>query len=338
MDETRYESVIKVFVDLFNKGRIYRGYRMVNWDPEARTTVSDEEVIHKDVNGKLYYVKYFIEGSKADFITVATTRPETILGDVAICVNPEDERFAKLKGKKAVVPICNRVIPIIEDDYVDVEFGTGALKITPAHDINDKEIGEKHNLEIIDVLNEDGTLNDFGLHYKNQDRFAVRKAIAHELDEKGFLTKVEDYQTSVGTSERTGAVIEPRLSLQWFLSMKELSAPALENVLNENIKFFPKKFVNTYRHWMENVRDWNISRQLYWGHQIPVWFYGNRENDFVVAHNDDEALQLARKATGNNNLVLSDLKRDPDVLDTWFSSWLWPVSVLMAFAILEMTK
>ncbi len=326
MDEIRYESVIKVFVDLYNKGKIYRGNRMVNWDPEARTTVSDEEVIHIDINAKLYYVKYQVEDSE-EFITIATTRPETILGDVAICVNPDDERFAHLKGKNAVVPICNRCIPIIEDGYVDKEFGTGALKITPAHDVNDKEIGERHDLKIIDILNEDGTLNSQGLHYQGEDRFEVRKKIVVELEEKGHLVKVEDYQTSVGTSERTGAVIEPRLSLQWFMSMKEISAPALENVLNENIKFFPKKFVNTYKYWMENVRDWNISRQLHWGHQIPVWYYGDGASDFVVAHNAEEALEKAKIESNDHALTAANLKQDPDVLDTWFSSWLWPLAV-----------
>lgn len=325
MDEPRYESVIRVFVDLYRKGLVYRGYRMVNWDPEAKTTVSDEEVIYKDILGKLYYLKYKVVDSD-EYISVATTRPETILGDVAVCVNPEDERYLHLIGKHVIVPISNRVVPIITDAYVDKEFGTGALKITPAHDINDKDIGEKHNLEVIDVLDEEGKLNEHGLHYKGMDRFVVRKKIAVELDEKGLLIKVEDYQTSVGTSERTGAVIEPKLSVQWFLRMKDLGAPALENVLNENIQFFPKKFINTYRHWMENVRDWNISRQLYWGHQIPAWFYGPGNNDFVVAMDEAEAIKLASEKLGRQ-ITAADLTQDPDVLDTWFSSWLWPISV-----------
>ena len=325
MDEARYESVIQVFVDLFRKGLIYRGYRMVNWDPEAKTTVSDEEVNHIDVQTKLYYLKYKVVGSE-DFLTVATTRPETILGDVAVCVNPDDERYHHLKGKKVIVPIANREVPVIEDSYVDVEFGTGALKITPAHDINDKEIGDKHNLEVIDVLDDAGKLNEHGMHYQGKDRFEVRKLIAKELEEKGLLLKVEDYKTSIGTSERTGAAIEPKLSLQWFLKMKDLAAPALENVLNEEIKFFPKKFINTYRHWMENVRDWNISRQLYWGHRIPAWFYGDGPNDFVVAKDEAEAVELATKALGKT-VKPEELKQDPDVLDTWFSSWLWPISV-----------
>lgn len=326
MDEPRYESVIKVFVDLYNKGKIYRGFRMVNWDPEARTTVSDEEVVYKEVNSKLYYVRYQVEGSDDEFVTIATTRPETILGDTAVCINPNDERFTHLKGKRVIVPIANRTIPIIEDEYVDMEFGTGCLKITPAHDANDKEIGERHQLEIIDILNDDGTLNKHGLHYDGQDRFVVRKAIAKELEEKDYLVKTEDYMNKVGTSERTGAVIEPRVSVQWFLAMKELSAPALENVINKNIEFFPAKFINTYRHWMENVRDWCISRQLYWGHRIPAWYYGDGMDDFVVAMNEEEALQAAQAKTGKA-LSASDLRQEEDVLDTWFSSWLWPISV-----------
>lgn len=328
MDEVRSESVLQVFVDLYNKGLIYRGYRMVNWDPQAKTTLSDEEVVHKDVNAKLYFLKYkFAEGH--GHLTIATTRPETILGDVAICVNPEDERYKNLIGKTVVVPVANREIPIIADEYVDVEFGTGCLKITPAHDINDYNIGQKHNLEIIDVLNEDGTLNNHGLHYAGKDRFTVRKEIATELEEINALEKVEAYTTSVGTSERTGAVIEPRLSDQWFLKMKDLAQPAIKAIMAENpeINLIPEKFKNTYRHWMENVIDWNISRQLWWGHQIPAWYYGTGKNDFVVAKNEAEALELAREKTGDKDLSAGQIRQDEDVLDTWFSSWLWPISV-----------
>ena len=273
MDDDMSESVIHVFVDLYNKGLIYRGYRMVNWDPQAKTTLSDEEVIYQEKQGKLYYVSYQVAGSE-DTLTIATTRPETILGDTAICINPNDERFTHLKGKKAIVPICKREIPIIEDEYVDMEFGTGCLKVTPAHDENDKVLGDKHGLEIIDIFNDDATLNSFGLHYQGQDRFAVRKAITKELEELGHLVKTEDYTNKVGTSERTGAVIEPKLSDQWFLKMKDLAAPALEAVLKEDVALVPGKFINTYKHWMENVRDWNISRQLWWGHQIPAYYYG----------------------------------------------------------------
>ena len=319
-------QVIKSFVDLYNKGLIYRGYRMVNWDPEAKTNISDEEVIYKELNGKLWYLKYKIEGSE-EFISVATTRPETIFGDVAVCVNPNDEKYAHLKGKNVIVPIVNRVIPIIEDEYVDMEFGTGALKITPAHDINDYEIGQKHNLPMIDVLDDDGKLNEHGLHYNGKDRFEVRKLIAKELEENNLLVKAEDYVNKVGTSERTGAVIEPKISQQWFLKMSEIAKPALDVVMNDEVKFHPEKFKNTYRHWMENIRDWNISRQLWWGQQIPAYYYGEGSEDFVVAENIEEALVLAKEKTNNQQLTTDNLKQDEDALDTWFSSWLWPMSV-----------
>ncbi|PQB07396.1 valine--tRNA ligase [Polaribacter filamentus] len=328
MDPEMSESVIKVFVDLYNKGLIYRGYRMVNWDPEAKTTLSDEEVIHEERQGSLYYLEYKIEGSH-DTLTIATTRPETIFGDTAICINPNDERFRHLKGKKAIVPLCNRVIPIIEDEYVDVEFGTGCLKVTPAHDENDKNLGEKHNLEVIDIFNDDASLNSFGLHYQGKDRFVVRKEITEELEEKGFLVKTEVHTNKVGTSERTKAVIEPRLSDQWFLKMEDLVKPAIEAVLGENseINLYPKKFENTYRHWMENIRDWNISRQLMWGQQIPAFFYGDGKEDFVVAENAEEAIELAKEKSGNKSLLASNLRQETDVVDTWFSAWLWPMNV-----------
>ena len=327
LDDDMSEAVIKSFVDLYNKGMIYRGYRMVNWDPEAKTTLSDEEVEYVEQNGKLYHINYKIEGSD-EVLTVATTRPETILGDTAICINPNDERYTHLKGRKAIVPICNRVIPIIEDEYVDLEFGTGCLKVTPAHDINDKALGDKHKLEVIDIFNEDATLNSFGLHYQGKDRFVVRKEISKELKELGALPKVEDHLNKVGTSERTKAVIEPRLSDQWFLKMDELVKPALKSVLeDQDIKLYPKKIENTYRHWLENIRDWNVSRQLWWGQQIPAYFYGDAKEDFVVAENRDDALKLAKEKTGNNSLLASDLRQDNDALDTWFSSWLWPISV-----------
>lgn len=327
MDEDMSASVIKSFVDLYNKGLIYRGFRMVNWDPEAKTTLSDEEVIYEERQGKLYHLRYQIEGSN-EFVTIATTRPETILGDTAICIHPEDERYFHLKGKKAIVPICNRVIPIIFDEYVDMEFGTGCLKVTPAHDVNDKTLGEKHGLEIIDIFNEDATLNSFGLHYEGKDRFVVRTEIEKELAATGALVKVENHINNVGTSERTKAVIEPRLSDQWFLKMDELVKPAIKAVLEfDEIKLHPSRFNNTYRHWLENIRDWNISRQLWWGQQIPAYYYGDGKEDFVVAENSDDALQLTHKKTGNLALTKSDLKQDPDALDTWFSSWLWPISV-----------
>ncbi len=328
MDDDMSEAVIKVFVDLHNKGLIYRGYRMVNWDPEAKTTLSDEEVIHEERQGNLYYLQYKIEGSD-DTLTIATTRPETIFGDTAICINPNDERFAHLRGKKAIVPICNRVIPIIEDDYVDVEFGTGCLKVTPAHDENDKNLGDKHKLDVVDIFNEDASLNSFGLHFEGQDRFVARKAVAKELEETGVLVKTETHINKVGTSERTKAVIEPRLSDQWFLKMEDLVKPAIKAVLGEDseINLFPKKFENTYRHWMENIRDWNISRQLLWGQQIPAYYYGDGKEDFVVAENIDIAIDLARVKAKNVHLRKEDLKQETDALDTWFSSWLWPISV-----------
>jgi valyl-tRNA synthetase len=327
MDEDMSASVIKSFVDLYNKGMIYRGYRMVNWDPEAKTTLSDEEVIHEERQGNLYYINYKIEGSD-DVLTIATTRPETIFGDTAICINPNDERFTHLKGKKTIVPICNRVIPIIEDEYVDIEFGTGCLKVTPAHDVNDKELGDKHNLEIIDIFNEDATLNSFGLHYQGKDRFVVREEISKELESIGALIKTEIHINKVGTSERTKAVIEPRLSDQWFLKMEELVKPAIKAVLEtEEVKLYPSKFNNTYRHWMENIRDWNISRQLWWGQQIPAYYYGEGKEDYVVAENINEALELAKKATNNQQLTTDNLTQDADALDTWFSSWLWPMAV-----------
>lgn len=326
MDPDYSDSVINIFIDLYNKGKIYRGVRMVNWDPEALTALSDEEVLHKEVNSKLFHVRYKIVGSDDQWLTIATTRPETILGDSAICVNPNDARYANLKGKKAIVPICGREIPIIFDDYVDMEFGTGCLKVTPAHDVNDYELGKKHDLESIDILNDNGTLNANGMHYEGMDRFDARKAIEKELHDKGYLIKTEDHINKVGYSERTNSVIEPKLSLQWFVDMKELSAPALENVMNGNIQFHPDKFKNTYRHWMENVKDWCISRQLWWGHQIPAWFYGDGEDDFVVAKTLDEAITAATKKSGRT-ISADDLKQDEDVLDTWFSSWLWPISV-----------
>ncbi|MGV2452261.1 UNVERIFIED_CONTAM: valine--tRNA ligase [Ralstonia mannitolilytica] len=326
MEDKLSQQVIKSFVDLYNKGLIYRGYRMVNWDPEAKTNISDEEVIFKEQNGKLYFLKYKIEGSE-EFLSVATTRPETIFGDTAVCINPNDERYAHLKGKNVIVPIVDRVIPIIEDEYVDIEFGTGALKITPAHDVNDYEIGQKHQLKMIDALDDDGNLNEHGLHYAGKNRFDVRKQIAKELEEKDLLLKAEDYVNKVGTSERTGAVIEPKVSVQWFLKMSEIAKPALDVVMDDEVKFYPEKFKNTYKHWMENIRDWNISRQLWWGQQIPAYYYGEGENDFVVAETKGEALELAKQKTGNSDLTAENLRQDDDALDTWFSSWLWPMSV-----------
>ncbi len=327
MDDAYSRSVIDVFIDLYEKGKIYRGVRMINWDPLALTALSDEEVIHKEVNSRLFYVRYKIEDSEDEWVTIATTRPETILADTAVCVHPNDERYKHLIGRKALIPVVNRAVPVIADEYIDMEFGTGCLKVTPAHDINDYELSIRHNLEVIDILNDNGTLNAHALHYEGQDRFRVRKDIARELDEQGYLVKVEDHVNKVGFSERTDAVIEPKLSLQWFVSMHELSQPALENVMNDTIRFFPPKFKNTYRHWMENIKDWCISRQLWWGHRIPAFYYGNGSNDFVVARTAAEALPLAQAKSGKTTLTEADLRQDEDVLDTWFSSWLWPISV-----------
>ncbi|MEO5602080.1 MAG: valine--tRNA ligase [Cyclobacteriaceae bacterium] len=323
MDPDYYQAVISVFVDLYRKGRIYRGLRMVNWDPAGKTALSDDEVVHKDVSSKLYYIRYKVEGSKDEFVTIATVRPETIMADSAICVNPNDVRFQHLKGRKAIIPLIDRAIPILEDEYVAMDFGTGCLKVTPAHDMNDYELGKKHNLEVIDILNEDGTLNEKAKIFIGEDRFIARKKIAKELEAKGHLVKTEDYNNSIGFSERTDAVIEPRLSLQWFLQMKEITQPALENVLQDNIRLIPPKFKNTYRHWMENVRDWCISRQLWWGHQIPAWY--DETGNYVVAKTHEEALvEYGEKFPGS---AISTLRQDPDVMDTWFSSWLWPMAV-----------
>ena len=325
MDKVRSESVLKVFCDLHEKGLIYRGVRMVNWDPDAQTAVSDEEVIHTEENSKLYYVKYQIEGEN-EYVIIATTRPETILGDTAVCVNPNDERFAHLKGKKVIVPMVDRVVPIIFDDYVDMEFGTGCLKITPAHDIHDYEIGVKHNLESIDIFNDNGTLNEAAGLFVGVDRFEARKLAIKELEKLAVLDKIEEYKNKVGRSERTSAVIEPKLSMQWFLKMENLAKPAMEAVESGEVNIIPAKFKNTYRHWMENVRDWCVSRQLWWGHRIPAYYLPN-SNDFVVGETPEKALAAAIEKTGNANLTMNDLRQDEDVLDTWFSSWLWPISV-----------
>lgn len=323
MDPDYYEAVIDVFIDLYNKGNIYRGLRMVNWDPVGKTALSDDEVIKRDVPSKLYYIKYPIQGSKDEFVTIATVRPETIMADTAICVNPNDERYKHLKGKKALIPLIDRAIPIIEDEYVEMDFGTGCLKVTPAHDMNDNELGKKHNLEVIDILNEDGTLNEKAKILVGEDRFIARKKIAKELEAKSYLSKVEDYTSNVGFSERTDAVIEPRLSLQWFLKMKEVTKPAHEHVMNDDIQLIPSKFKNTYNHWMVNVRDWCISRQLWWGHRIPAWY--DDKGDHVVAKTEAEAIAIYKQKKGTTgNPVLT---QDPDVMDTWFSSWLWPIAV-----------
>ena len=324
MDDIRSESVIKVFVDLYKKGLIYRGVRMVNWDPVALTALSDEEVIHKEEHSKLYYLKYKVEGEDT-YAIVATTRPETIMGDTAMCINPNDPKNQHLKGKKVIVPIVGRVIPVIEDEYVDIEFGTGCLKVTPAHDVNDYMLGEKHNLPSIDIFNDNGTLSEAAGLYVGQDRFDVRKQIVKDLKEADLLLKVEDYTNKVGYSERTNVVIEPKLSMQWFLKMEGLAEKALKPVMDDDIHFYPEKYKNTYRHWMENIRDWCISRQLWWGHRIPAYYLP--EGGYVVADSEEKALELAKEKSGNQELRMEDLRQDEDCLDTWFSSWLWPISL-----------
>jgi valyl-tRNA synthetase len=324
MDEKRSESVIRVFVDLYNKGFIYRGVRMVNWDPVARTALSNEEVLYREQQGKLYFLRYKIVGENG-YALVATTRPETIFGDTAVCINPNDPKNARLKGKRVIVPVANREVPIVEDEYVDIDFGTGCLKVTPAHDVNDYMLGEKYNLEIIDIFNDDGTINAHGLQYAGMDRFEVRTKIEADLENAGLLEKTEIYVNKVGFSERTHAPIEPKLSMQWFLRMEELAKPALDAVEDDEIKFYPAKFKNMYRYWMENIKDWCISRQLWWGHRIPA--YHLPQGGYVVAETSEKALQLAREKSGNHALQPTDLRQDEDVLDTWFSSWLWPVSV-----------
>ncbi len=327
MDEARFDSVIDVFIDLYNKGLIYRGARMINWDPKALTAVSDEEVIYKEVHSKLFYVRYRVEGAGEEWVTIATTRPETILGDTAICVHPDDERYRSLKGKKILVPLINRAIPVIFDEYVDREFGTGALKVTPAHDINDYNLGLKYKLEVIDIFNADGTISEAGRLYTGENRFKVRTKIVKDLDAAGHIVKIEDYTNKVGYSERTDEVIEPRISVQWFMKMKDLAKPALEVVENETVRFHPAKYKNMYRHWMENVTDWCISRQLLWGQRIPAWHLP--DGSFVVAKTRPEAFELAKSRIPDpgSRLTIEDLKQDEDVVDTWFSSWLWPISV-----------
>ena len=326
MDEGYYEGVIDTFINFYNEGLIYRGVRMVNWDTVALTALSDEEVIYKEENGYLYHVRYKIVSTEDEWITVATTRPETILGDTAICVHPDDPRYFHLKGKKAIIPICNREVPIIQDDYIDIEFGTGCLKVTPAHDINDYELGIKHDLEIIDTINANGTMSEHAGPYEGLDRFEVRKQLPKDLEKLGNLVKIEDYTNKVGRSERTDAVIEPRLSLQWFMSMEKLAKPALDHVMDDTIQFHPAKFKNSYRNWMENIKDWCVSRQLWWGHRIPAFYYGDGEDDFVVAKTIEEAVEKACAKSGQS-LTSEDLKQDEDVMDTWFSSWIWPIQV-----------
>jgi len=328
MEPKLSDAVLDAFVHLYEKGHIYRGLRMINWDPEAQTVLSNEEVIYKDVTSKLYHVRYKIEGTEDEYVTIATVRPETILGDSAIAVNPKDERFTHLHGKRAIVPMANRSIPIIADRYVDVEFGTGCLKITPAHDPNDYEIGQTHGLETIDILNPNGTMSEAAGFYVGEDRFKARKLIVKDLEEIGALVKIEDYKNKVGHSERTNAVIEPRLSLQWYVNMEELVKPAIKAVETDEVAFLPPKFKNTYNHWMNNIKNWCISRQLWWGQRIPAFYVGE---EVFVAKTADEALAKAKEKLNNPNLTVEDLRQDDDVLDTWFSSWLWPISVFDGF-------
>jgi len=327
MDEVRSDAVFQAFVDLYNNGKLYRGLRMVNWDPEAQTVLSNEEVLHEEETTHLYHVKYQVEGSD-EYITIATTRPETIMGDSAIAVHPDDPRYANMKGKNVIVPMVDRIVPIIFDSYVDIEFGTGALKITPAHDVNDYEIGKRHNLKVIDVINDNGTISEAGQVFVGEDRFVARKMVKKKLEALGNLVEIEDYTHSVGRSERTNSVVEPKLSLQWYVDMKAIAEPALEAVMTDEVEFFPKNQKNVYKHWMENIRDWCISRQLWWGHRIPAWYIGE---EVFVAKNETEALAQAKQKTGNPNLTLDDLRQDEDVLDTWFSSWLWPISLFDGF-------
>nr|HQU56999.1 valine--tRNA ligase [Chitinophagaceae bacterium] len=327
MDPAYYQSVINIFIDLYEKGFIYRGKRMINWDVKAKTALSDEEVIRKETQQKLYHLQYKIDTDKEEFIIIATVRPETIMGDTAICVHPDDERYKHLHGKFAFVPLINRRIPIIQDEYVTMDFGTGALKVTPAHDSNDYQLGEKHNLDVVDIFDEEGKLNEAAQIYIGEDRFVARKKIANELNEKGFLVKTEDYTSEVGYSERTNEVVEPRLSLQWWVDMKKIAGPALQAVMDDEIQFFPAKFKNLYRHWMANIKDWCISRQLWWGHQIPAWY--DAEGRFVVAANEHDAKE---KFAAQYNLSDVVLQQDEDCLDTWFSSWIWPIEVFKGFS------